>query len=87
MMKSRVCALGQDLYWLEAVRKASEDALAVEAIPCAGDLVDCLDRLPRKSPDVLLLVDATWQPGIERLVRSSVRWAGPMWSSSRPIPL
>jgi hypothetical protein len=69
MMKSRVCALGQDLYWLEAVRKTGDELLTVEAIPCPGNLVECLDRLPAKDANTLLLVDATWQPGVEQLVQ------------------
>jgi hypothetical protein len=69
MNRPRVWALGQDLHWLETVKRAFDDPDRVEIVECPGNLADCLDRLSQSAEKALLLLDASGQRDIASVVR------------------
>lgn len=68
-MKLRVAAIGQDEYWLNAVRNAIADWLGeLSIIKCTGELARCIPRLPKPGTGIILLADASGQGDMEQVV-------------------
>jgi hypothetical protein len=65
-----VWAMGQDRYWLETVQRALDDPALAKIVDCPGSVADCLDRLPPAEDRALLLVDASGQHDIVRIVQA-----------------
>ena len=65
----RVVAVGQDAYWLEAVKNAmagwAGDSVMVK---CPEDFPDCIGNLPAPEVNAVLLVDASGQGEMEQVV-------------------
>ena len=68
-MRCQVLAMGQDQYWLRAVEAGADEQTEVHTVPGEEGLINCLRQLPPVSPDTLLLIDATGQADIRRVVR------------------
>ena len=69
----RVIALGEDQYWLAAVKKIESPWLSVETYLCARPLLDCFDCLPEPDKDALLLVDAFSKENIHEIILALAR--------------
>lgn len=68
-MKMRILALGQDLYWLTAVHKATASLpYLVSPRKASAKLVRDPSQLPRPDDHTVLLVDASGQLNLEGLV-------------------
>jgi len=68
-MKMRVTAIGQDPYWLAHVQNATAGSAGKPpTLKCGGDLLKCVSGLPRPNDRTVLLVDASGQGELERVV-------------------
>ena len=63
-----VIAIGEDGYWLAAVKKAGEDGLDIHVVSCDHPLIKCLDCLPDADINKLLLVDAFSKVDVSEIV-------------------
>lgn len=64
----RVIAIGEDQYWLAAVKKIGNAWLSVETVQCHPSLTNCYEFLPEPENDALLLVDAASEMDINQFV-------------------
>lgn len=68
-MNMRVVATGQDAYWLSAVQKATADwGGNAHTMKCLGELLQCISNLPEPDAETVLLVDASGQSDMEKVV-------------------
>ena len=69
-MNLRILAVGQDDYWLNAVHQATSDWTAHPAtLKCSGALLKCISNLPRPKANIILLIDASGQEDLPRIVK------------------
>jgi len=65
----RVTAIGQDSFWLTHVHHATAGSAGnPPTLKCAGDLLKCVSSLPKPNSSTVLLVDASGQGDLERVV-------------------
>ena len=69
----RVIAVGEDQYWLAAVKKIEAPWLSVETISCDRPLLDCFGCLPAPDKESLLLVDACSKVDLSEIVSELAR--------------
>lgn len=69
----RVIAVGEDKYWLAAVKKIEAPWLSVETYPCDRPLLDCFGCLPEPDKDALLLVDVFSEVDISQILSTLLR--------------
>lgn len=69
MKRFQIIAIGQDLYWLEVMKKADGAILAVEKILCFNNIKDILADTRSLVHDTLLIIDAFGRPNIKTAVQ------------------
>lgn len=68
-MSLHIVAVGQDIFWLTAVEKATAGwAGTPETLECPDDLTKCISALPAPDANAVLLVDASGQSDMEGAV-------------------
>lgn len=68
-MSLHIVAVGQDIFWLTAVKKATAGwAGTPEILECPDELTKCISDLPAPDMNAVLLVDASGQGNMERAV-------------------
>lgn len=55
----KIYALGQDPYWLSAIKHIEVQNSRIEIIRCAGGLLECLGDLPSANAKSLILLDVS----------------------------
>ena len=68
-MSLHIVAVGQDEYWLTAIKKATSSwAGTPNLLECPKELSECIAGLPAPDADAVLLVDASGERDMERVV-------------------
>lgn len=69
-MSLHIVAVGQDAYWLTAVKRASAgwQETPPHTLECPDAFTDCISSLPAPDADSVLLVDASGQSSMEVIV-------------------
>jgi hypothetical protein len=72
-MTMRIIAFGQDEYWLSAIQRAAAGWTGEpETVKCPGSLLKCISRLPKPDIKSVVLVDASGQGRMEKIVTALV---------------
>lgn len=69
MKEIKIITLGQDAYWLQMIKKATDEIITTNELDCFNSIEDFLNSAQKPDPTTLLLIDVSAQLSIKTTIQ------------------